>query len=354
MRAVKTLHQGINPLVSSTTFFFVISFFGSAVSFAQPKDTLYFYNNTKIVGELLRIRLGRVDFDADGIGILNIKNNKIESIHATSRNFRVETVNGEVLDGQLTSSDSVGMIWVIAGDYRRQIYVNDMISLTYFGQTWRSRLTGNISVGFTFTKSSEIGRLNLDEILKYNTDKTQTEIGGDMIVTYDSVEVDMERANFNLSHAREISGLWAAVVVLRYQRNVELGLDRRYQQALGIGRRIAISKNQQASVFPGIALNEERNLEGVKSNSSEFLIQANYDLFSFSSPNLTIDLAQTVYFGLSDTSRIRYDGDITFDYELIKNFYLSLQVFYNFDSRSPATNEPNNDYGFVSGLRFKF
>ena len=52
----------------------------SHLAFSQGKDTLYFYNKTKIVGELLKFRLGRVDFDADGIGIVIIKNNKIDLI----------------------------------------------------------------------------------------------------------------------------------------------------------------------------------------------------------------------------------------------------------------------------------
>ena len=51
------------------------------VAYSQAKDTLYFYHETKIVGELLAIRLGRVEIDADGNGIIKIKNSKIESIN---------------------------------------------------------------------------------------------------------------------------------------------------------------------------------------------------------------------------------------------------------------------------------
>ena len=47
---------------------------------AQLKDTLHFYNSSKLVGELLNIRLGRVEFDADGVGVVKIKNKEIESI----------------------------------------------------------------------------------------------------------------------------------------------------------------------------------------------------------------------------------------------------------------------------------
>src|SRR5688572_22573516 len=72
---------------------------------SQSKDTLYFYNKTKIVGELLQIKLGRIEFDADNIGVIKIKNTKIESISATSHNFRVETIEGKELQGYVMRSD---------------------------------------------------------------------------------------------------------------------------------------------------------------------------------------------------------------------------------------------------------
>ena len=84
------------------------------------------------------------------------------------------------------------------------------------------------------------------------------------------------------------------------------------------------------------------------------MIQVNYNLYSFVSPNLTIAFVQSMYIGLTETDRMRLDGNIAFDYELIKDFYINLQFYHNYDSRSPATNEPNVDYGFVAGLRYKF
>ena len=333
---------------------FILLFFGSHFSLSQPKDTLYFYNKTKIVGELLKVRLGRVDFDADGISILNIKNTKIESMHAASRSFRIETVEGDVLHGYLTRSQTSGMVVINDTIHSEEIYVDNITNLTWFGNSWKSRFSGNVSAGYTYTKSSQIGRLNADGVLRYNTAKTQTQLQGDMIITTDSVIAVVERGNLVLTHDYSFANLWAAVGVLRYQRNLELGLDRRWQEAVGLGRRFVISKSQQASAVTGVALNQEKNQEGVQSTNTEALLQVNYNLYSFVSPNLTIAFVQSMYIGLTETDRLRLDGNTTFDYELIKDFYVNLQFYHNYDSRSPATGEPNVDYGFVAGLRYKF
>jgi hypothetical protein len=148
--------------------------------------------------------------------------------------------------------------------------------------------------------------------------------------------------------------LWAAVASLRYQQNIELGLDRRWQQGLGVARRFLIARNQLASLLSGVAINQERNVEGVTSNNTEVMLQGNYDLFSFVNPNMSLSVVQSAYLSLTESQRVRLDGDINLFYEIIADFSLTLQFYYNFDSRSPATGTPNADYGFVAGLTYKF
>jgi hypothetical protein len=232
--------------------------------------------------------------------------------------------------------------------------VEDITSLVYYGKSWRSRVTGKITAGYTYTKSSSIGRLTLEGSLKYNTVKTLTQLQGDLIVTSDSVQVVRERTNAVLSHEYLFADLWAAVASLRYQQNIELGLDRRWQQGLGVARRFLIARNQLASLLSGVAINQERNVEGVTSNNTEVMLQGNYDLFSFVNPNMSLSVVQSAYLSLTESQRVRLDGDINLFYEIIADFSLTLQFYYNFDSRSPATGTPNADYGFVAGLTYKF
>ena len=335
-------------------FLFVSLLCWSQFSVAQSKDTLYFYNHTKIVGKLLSVHLGRFEFDADGVGIINVKNSKIESIHATYRSFRIETIEGEELQGYLMRSEKSGMVLIHAIVESKEIAVDDIVNLVYYGKTVKSRMAGNISSGYTYTKSSEIGRLNLDGMIKYNTARTQTKLKGDMIFTSDSVKAYTERANMTLSHEHTFAPLWGVIGLLKYQRNLELGLERRWQQALGVGREFLINKQQQAGALAGLAVNQERNEEGAEANTTEAMFQVNYNLFSFVKPNITLSFVESGFVSLTDKNRIRLDGDINLDYEIIADFYVSLQFYHNYDSRSPATDAPNVDYGFVAGLRYKF
>ncbi|HEX6223597.1 MAG TPA: DUF481 domain-containing protein [Chryseolinea sp.] len=321
---------------------------------AQLKDTLYFYNSSILVGELLNIRLGRAEFDADGVGVVKIKNKEIKSIRAILNEFRIETTEGEQLQGYLRSTRKDGRVIIHSLLESKEIDVSSITSLTKYGRTWKSGLSGNLSAGYTYTKSSEIGRLNFDGSIKYNSPRSEIKLQASTIITSDSIEVKRERDDVGLGYNYTMKNLWATGGGLKYQRNLELGLDRRYQEGLAIGRKLLVRRTQQAVVLTGIAFNQELNLEGVSSKNTEIVLQGNYELFSFEEPNLIISIAQIGYFSVTDKGRVRYDGNTTLNWELISDFYLNLQFYHNYDRKSPKTGEPNIDYGFVIGISYKF
>jgi len=175
-----------------------------------------------------------------------------------------------------------------------------------------------------------------------------------MILTSDGVRARRERENLTLGHQYSFSTLWITGGFLRYQRNLELGLQRRWQQALAIGRKFWISSNQHALVLTGIATNQERNLEGVESTNTEVILLLNYHLFSFEKPDITVSILETSFLSLTQQDRFRLDGDLNLSWEMISDFSVSLTFYHNYDSQSPATGESNIDIGFVGGLRYEF
>lgn len=321
---------------------------------AQVKDTLYFYNSSLLVGELLNIKLGRAEFDADGVGIVKIKNKEIKTIRAILNEFRIETTEGEQLQGYLRSTKDPGIVIIHSLVGSEEIDVSNITSLTRYGRTWKDGISGNVSAGYTYTKSSKIGRLNFDGSAKYSAPRSEIKLAAGTIVTSDSVEVKRERDDVSLGYNYSFKSLWSAGGGLRYQRNLELGLDRRFQQGLAFGRKLLIRRNQQGVLLTGVAINQELSLEGEERNNTEIVLQANYELFSFEEPNLSISIVQTGYFSVTDKGRIRYDGNATLNWELISDFNLNLQFYHNYDKKSPETGQPNIDYGFVAGINYKF
>jgi hypothetical protein len=320
----------------------------------QPKDTLYFYNKTVLVGKLRTVSLGYFEFDGDGIGIIRIKNSKIESFHAQSKIFRVETTSDTVANGGFTRSARPGWTIFHSGGRSVDVPIDEIASMGYYGRTFRTRIDGNAGAGYSYTKSSEIGRLNANGKIRYSSNKSVAMFEGDLITTWDSVKVEREREMAKLSYYYQFPRRWIAGGYATYQRNIELGLDWRLQEVISAGRKIIISPGQQGLVVGGVAINQEQNLEGAGNANTELLMQVSYNLFSFEKPNASLSIVQTAYASATDRGRYRSDGDINLIWELIRDLSGNLRFYHNYDSKSPATGAPNTDWGIVAGLTYKF
>ena len=101
-------------------------------------------------------------------------------------------------------------------------------------------------------------------------------------------------------------------------------------------------------------LNQEQAFSNQRNILFEWVVQTNYTLFSFSKPNLTISTAQTFFLNLSQKGRIRWDGDLSVNWELVSDLSLKTSFYHNYDKKSPATLMPRLDYGFVAGLSYEF
>jgi hypothetical protein len=83
-------------------------------------------------------------------------------------------------------------------------------------------------------------------------------------------------------------------------------------------------------------------------------LNAQYSLFSFSKPNLTFTATESGYYSLNQAGRYRLDGEFTISWEIVRNFFFELEIYHNFDSKSPATGGSRTDYGYVIGLAYEF
>jgi hypothetical protein len=180
----------------------------STSAYTQTKDTLYFFNGTKLVGELQKVRVGRFEFDADGVGLVSIKNHEINSIHAHSHYFRLEAVDDSEYEGYFDRSPRAGMTVLQSPAGNIEIAVKDIAEVSAFGATWGSRINGYVGGGYTYSKSSEIGRLNLETSIKYVAARSETQLEGDMILTADSVQVTRERENLTFGHTFRMTPTW--------------------------------------------------------------------------------------------------------------------------------------------------
>ncbi len=71
---------------------------------------------------------------------------------------------------------------------------------------------------------------------------------------------------------------------------------------------------------------------------------------NFENPNISTTTTLTSYVGLTDRSRLRFDGSTDITWEFISNFKLQLSFYYNYDNKPIESKSSSEDFGTVISL----
>ena len=215
-------------------------------------------------------------------------------------------------------------------------------------------LDGSLSAGFSYSKSSEIGQVNLSSSVHYATNKLDYLVSLSMNGSIDSSKYSRDREDAGFFVAYNTGPAWFAAASFNYQRNIELSIARRYQEWIGGGNKVFVRQNWILMLTSGLAFNQEKSTAGTTSGLLlEIPIGTRFNFFKYQHPNIQITSTQTVYFSLSQKGRVRFSSNTTFSWELIKNFRLNINPYTSYDNQPPEGNS-NYDYGVAISLAFTF
>jgi hypothetical protein len=319
------------------------------------KDTLFFSNGSLVVGKLEKVKLGIVTFDPDDANNITVQLRKLKTMSAGRKIFRIETVSHRVYFGTIVCHPAKNTIYVATVSDTVALKLEDISVLYAFEKSLAQRFSGSVGIGYTYTKSSEFGRLNFDGKIKYTSRKAEISLGVSGIYTmYDSL-LSREKEEVSTKLNYYFRRNWFATTFLVYQRNLELGLQRRYQEGIGIGNKFITSKHVYTWARGGLVINQEKSTDDVSSGVlSELFAQLEINFFRFEKPKINFLLAETFYYSLAQSGRIRNDGSISVTWEIFQDFNFSLEPYLNYDSKPPVEGSHQVDYGVVFGVNYTF
>jgi Protein of unknown function, DUF481 len=322
---------------------------------AQLKDTLFLHDGQILSGEFKKFQYGKIEFDMDNVQIVNVKYNKIRTIRTHQHNYRVETADRRIITGVIKPAENDGIIRIQTKDSVILIPIDQATLITAFDPRWIKNIHGYVSAGYSYTKSSNIGRLNLDASANFNSRKFNSILSGNAAYTTEKKTLSRDRENISTSNFYILTPWWSLGAILSYQRNLELGLLRRYQESFGYRYNVIYRNRFQLRLLSGITINQERNINSESLKPVfEIPLNVNLNLFKFEKPNISITTSQTVFVGLTQKGRVRYDGDTRFSWEMIKDLSLTTSIYHSYDSKPVAAGANNFDFGIVFGLKYTF
>jgi hypothetical protein len=250
------------------------------------------------------------------------------AMNANREYYRVETINKQVLFGIITPDTTSGFVKITNDTSSKVIHMEEISSLYPFSGKFSQNFSGTVGVGYNYTKSSGFGRFNFDAAVNYYSLKHEVTTSFTGIYSQTDTGFTRDREEISLKDNFYFSPTWFITGFLVYQKNLELGLDRRYQEGLGMGNKFITSKKMYGWARAGAVLNQEKSIEGVSSKTlAEGFAQLQFNLFKFSKPEVHLNFRQTLYLGITESDRIRTDGQIDLSWEIIKDFKMNLQIY---------------------------
>ncbi len=104
----------------------------SSKVYAQKNDTIYLHNGQLLVGEFLKLKDGRFEFDVNDAGVVKIKYDKVRTLKALSHTYRVIATNRKIYFGQLEGNHGDGYIRVSSGDSITLLKFNTISEIGFF------------------------------------------------------------------------------------------------------------------------------------------------------------------------------------------------------------------------------
>jgi|ERR1051326_8258331 hypothetical protein len=336
--------------------FSLILFLGNLMNSAlgQTKDTIVFYNGQVLIGDIRGGAFGEISINDRDLKILQVKQYKIRTL-TTDNRFRIETNDKQEYIGRLEKTGKDGWVNIILdnGDTLKTL-ITDISQIIAIEKKFLVGLDGNLSAGFSYAKSSDIGQVNLSSNVHYATNKFDYLVSLSMNGSIDSSKYSRDREDAGIFVAYSTGPAWFAAASFNYQRNIELSIARRYQELIGGGNKVFVRDHWVLLVTSGLAFNQEKSTAGTTSGLLlEIPIGTRFNFFKYQNPNIQITSTQTVFFSLSQKGRVRFSSSTTFSWELIKNFRLNINPYTSYDNQPPEGNS-NYDYGVAVSLAFTF
>jgi hypothetical protein len=270
--------------------------------------------------------------------------------------FKIETVDKKFYFGTLKTVNKDGWVIVHTIDEENiELHITKIYQLISLDNHFFKRLNGTISAGLSFTKSSDVGQANFSANIQYATKLVDYSLSVSTIGSIDSGNYSRDNENVQLFASYDLTTVWFIAAAAQYQRNLELNISRRFLGMVGPGNKLFIKTNWRLLATTGITFSQEKSTESVESGLLyEIPVMFQFNYYKGHNPDIQISSSQAVYFSLSQAGRIRFDGNTSFSWQIIRYFYLNINPYTNYDSKPPAGSGSNFDYGIIVGLSYKF
>jgi len=336
----------------SFLFFLLVPF----LAYSQKTDKVLLTNNDWITGEIKKLDYGKVNFKTDAAGTIQIKWDHIYQMKS-DKYFEISLGRGKKYFGSIdvTDEDENFTMLIITEEEELKIDMNRVVEITPIKNRFWARIDGNLDLGYSYTKGSEVKQWNSSFRIDYRPTNSLTSIYGTSIFTEQPEREPASKQDLGFAYRYFTKSNFAYSAFAGLQQNSELGMDLRSFVGLGMSKSWLRSNLQRLISTIAFIVNEERSGEQTdRQKNFEGLIRTEYHIFRYSDPEIDLTMYFDFFPSFTVKDRYRTDLDIKLKYELFSDFYFGISFYHNLDTKPPESAISTSDWGITTSVGYTF
>ena len=348
----------MNNLLSQTIMLFCLWCF-VASAWADKTDIIILNNGDRITGEVKNLIAGQLELKTDYMGTVFIDWENIRDL-ISQTGQQIELSDGQRIVGSLdkpkVSSPDEKEVIIIRSD-KGQIEVDsaDVVRMYPVGGGFWDRMDLSFSLGFDYDKSSSVAKYNLGIDASYRDPEFITMGKLSSELTTQNQVGNTSRNVLNLNHMSFLEKKRYRSYFGSMEQNDQLGVDLRTLLGVGYGWVPVSTGRNWLTLGVGLAANHERPFDGSDTDVNfEAVGTIRYQYYKHSIPERTLNVYFQVYPSITQFGRVR--ADFTFDakWEVIRDFFVGMEIYSSYDGEPAALEGAEIDYGFRTMVGLKF
>ncbi len=322
---------------------------------AAATDVVEFINGDSLTGEAKSLERGRLQFDTDATGVINIEWKEVAFLKVDD-SIQVEIQNGDRFFGPLRRAKNTAEI-LVETRYGPVTLQNDsVIGLHQIDDGGIRNIDLSVSLGYNFTKASNVSQFNVGLDAAYRTRLRILSGNFSSFLSDSSNNENSQRKTLGFNYTRLRANRWLNDGGISFDQNDELGLNLRSSLSAGGGRILVQSNTAGFTLKGGLKATRENTVDQPEDlDSIESYGIMMWEWFRYNEPTLDWSTSLEVIPSLTESGRVRAEFDAKLKWEMFSDFFWQLDFYESYDSDPPASGTAEgNDYGVTTSLSYDF
>lgn len=320
---------------------------------AQKIDTIYHVNGNILTGDLKKLNYGVVTWKMQGMGSISLETPEITNIKS-NKQFEIKLKNGMIYFGSFDTTEVDRKVKIVMLNGSELVTINDIVEVYPIKKSFWLRTTGTFSLGFNYSKGSDVATLTTSGNINYRKRKSLYNLNWNNNNTFQADTLSATNISLGLGYQRIIRNYWSFGTVVGGSQNSQLGYKLRLNiSALGI-RDIVYNWWNRYFIAGGLSVQRETPYDNLpESTDLAGLVTTVWKVYKYTDPKIWVDTDLSFIPYITGDPRYRVDFNLNPKIGIVGNtMQIGFNFYYSYDSRPSSNASSTYDWGINFELTY--